>query len=341
MTPQADAGWAFLVARGRVAGYRLLLVPDFVLRGGHSGALIAAVGEHVPRRGRPGVRTIDGVGSVVYRTRPVTLADIGADVEVPLLDAAGRPIVLTYGFVCRATVVGHVAEVDIERAWQSAVEVYQRFHAAELTFHPEASAFYRLVSSVAGHAADDVHSGPNTPSDGAVVARSRFWGGAVLRAGVFAVAVLAAGLLVNQIVRDDPIRVPSLVGRPVAEARQDVARLHLTTRISYLPSSGTCPKGVVHSQVPDAGVDVEKVREVILRVCARSVVVPNLVGRTLAEARRMLTDLGLVPSDGDLQYGVVIATVPKAGSEVFEGDAVQLVDTPPVRTPRHCSPCAV
>ncbi len=117
--------------------------------------------------GPPVVTDIAGPASgplcMVYRTVRATRRDVGA-AELPaepLLDRAGRPLVLTYGFICSGSSVVAPRDQDLRVARSAAVETYRRFHAAEATFQPETSHPYLLQSTVAPVAA--AMSGPATP----------------------------------------------------------------------------------------------------------------------------------------------------------------------------------
>jgi hypothetical protein len=150
MTGEATAGWAFLVARGRQLGYQLLLAPDFLAASGQSALLMDEVRGEVPAQGPPVVSDLDGQLCAVYRTLRATSQDIGAadGPPEPLLDRAGRPLVLTYGFVCRGVRVTGPDEDDLRVARDAALATYRRFRAAEEAFVTRMSYPYSLRSAV-------------------------------------------------------------------------------------------------------------------------------------------------------------------------------------------------
>lgn len=154
MTGESTPGWAFLLARGHQVGYQLLLVPDFIAAAGEAALLVDELRGEVPTHAPPVVASVAGPISgplcIVYRTIHATRGDIGAAdrPEEQLLDRAGRPIVLTYGFVCRGSRVVSPNEEDLRAARDAAVATYQRFHAAEQTFRPETSRQYVVHSAV-------------------------------------------------------------------------------------------------------------------------------------------------------------------------------------------------
>jgi hypothetical protein len=154
MTGEGTLGWAFLVARGRVLGYQLLLAPDFLVASGESALLMDEIRGEVSAQGPPVVTELAGAASgpvgVVYRTLRATARDVdGADRPAePLLDRAGRPLVLTYGFVCHGAGVTGPDEEDLRVARDAALATYRRFRAAEEAFRTRTSYPYSLRSAV-------------------------------------------------------------------------------------------------------------------------------------------------------------------------------------------------
>ena len=174
VTGESTPGWAFLSARGHQVGYRLLLVPDFIVAAGETGLLVSELRGEVPAHAPPVVANAAGPVSgplcIVYRTIRATRGDIGAAdrPEELSLDRAGRPIVLTYGFVCRGSRVVSPNEEDLRAARAAAVATYQRFRAAEQTFRPETSRQYVVHSAVTP--VETAAPGPAAPPPPAPVA---------------------------------------------------------------------------------------------------------------------------------------------------------------------------
>jgi hypothetical protein len=131
------------------------LVPDFIAATGEAALVMDEIQGEVPTQGPPIVADIIGPISgplcVVYRTIRATRGDIGAPdrLEEPLLDRAGRPLVLAYGLVSRGSRVVAPHEEDLRVARDAAITTYRRFHAAEETFLPETSRPYAVHSAVA------------------------------------------------------------------------------------------------------------------------------------------------------------------------------------------------
>ncbi|GAA2962986.1 PASTA domain-containing protein [Actinokineospora diospyrosa] len=322
-------GWPFLVARGRVAGYRVVLAPDFVLRGGSAGALVSTVDATVPDSEPPRVVRVDAELSAVYRTRRITPPDIGLDGD-RVLDHAGRPLVLTYGFVARTPLFTEIADSDVQRAWSAATAAYRRFLLAEAEFRPVAADSFTLRSTVTGTSVTD--RSPGTPAGSAVdtpatAGRVRLWLLATLITA--ATTVTISLLLLRSIVAGDAVLVPDVVGQRVADARALVVGAGLKPRTATVPPAG-CTRGTVVATVPTAGAEVERESEVRLDVCAQQVAVPALNRTSYAEAAAVLNGIGLVPVRragvrGGGAPGEVAKTVPGAGTVVDEGTSVEVL----------------
>jgi eukaryotic-like serine/threonine-protein kinase len=92
----------------------------------------------------------------------------------------------------------------------------------------------------------------------------------------------------------------------------------------------TVPPGVILSQDPAPGASLERGTAVYLRVSKgpETLILPDLVGRPLDVARRMLGDLGVtlrevtqVPGGG-VPPGQIMEMSPPAGTRIRHGDAV-------------------
>jgi len=253
VTGGSGRGWPFLVARGREIGYQLLLAPDFILAGRESGLLMAEVQGEVLVSGPAEVSTVAGPVSgpmcVVRRTARVTRADVGATdrPEAPLLDRAGRPILLGYGFVCRGTRVTAVDEQDLSAARSAALAAYQRFYPAEEDFVPEPSGPYPLHSTLAPMAVAPARSVAKSRSVAPSRSPAPAWSAEVLPAtrieppgppvsrSVLSVAaaallvVLAVGiyLVANRQTAPADVAVPKVVGLTQQNAEQLIRHAQL------------------------------------------------------------------------------------------------------------------
>ena len=295
MSGESTVGWPFLIARGRSAGYQLLLVPSFMVATGEAALLMDEVQGEVPIENPPVVVNIAGPigGSLcaVYRTIRATRGDVGATdrVEEPLLDRAGRPLVLAYGFICRGSQVVAPHEEDLRTARDAALATYQRFHAAEATFLPETSRPYvarSILTPVETAASGSSASRPPASVEAAPtpgMSRSpEPWTSQVLPdsqpppppppiARRLVVALLLLGLAVGAYLlfagRSVPqVKVPNVVKMETRDAEQRITNGNLTWSISCQntkPPGVSIDRGIIGTK-PPAGKWVNKGSKVII-----------------------------------------------------------------------------
>ena len=145
--------------------------------------------------------------------------------------------------------------------------------------------------------------------------------------GVIIVAVLAYLLLNGG--SGNTASVPSVVGQPVAQAKQEVQRAGLVPVVVNVPSSDKV--GIVVSSNPQFGTKVAPHSKVTLRVSAgpKKITIPNVVGQSEGQAQSTLQGLGLnVTTKTDptstLAQGKVAKTNPPGGTQVKQGSTVTL-----------------
>jgi len=122
--------------------------------------------------------------------------------------------------------------------------------------------------------------------------------------------------------------VPSFVGLQLTEAqnRASAAGFSLET----IRQASSRPPGVVFDQAPQAGAELEQGAQVMAVVSSgqQQVTVPRVVGTQLSAAEQLLTDLGLQPTDENVQStrpkGFVVAQDPADGTKVTTGSTVTL-----------------
>jgi serine/threonine-protein kinase len=127
------------------------------------------------------------------------------------------------------------------------------------------------------------------------------------------------------------VEVPSLEGRPVAEALDEIQRLGLLSRVDEIDSS--LPKGAVISQWPEAGAEVRKGKVVLLKVSkgGKQVPVPDVRNLDYERASQQLREAGFVVGDvlrirdDKAPAGTVIAQSPAAPALVPENARVSLL----------------
>ena len=124
------------------------------------------------------------------------------------------------------------------------------------------------------------------------------------------------------------VTTPDLTNLTVQQAREQAKKAHVAVKVVDSVFVKRLPGGVVYRQQPKAGATVKKGRSIFLTinsVVPRKVVMPNLFGYSVTEARSELKNRGLTL--GRLNYVKDIATNTVlgqtcAGEEVAAGDLV-------------------
>ena len=173
------------------------------------------------------------------------------------------------------------------------------------------------------------------PGPGTVAPRrvgGRGWAVALLILGLVVVA-LGLFLLSRTLSPTDTteVIVPPLVNRTLAEAEELLADADLTATVTREVNENVA-EGVVFDQNPSAGTTVATGAEVALKVSSGvgEVEVPDVVGRTEAEATRILSAVGLgsrseFRADNNVEEGRVIIQNPPAGSRLARREAVTII----------------
>ena len=129
------------------------------------------------------------------------------------------------------------------------------------------------------------------------------------------------------------VTVPNVVDKSLADATTAITGAGLVVGATTSQSSTTIAAGNVISQDPAGGTDAPSGSSVSLVLSSGPplVAVPNVVGKTLADATTALTNAGLVlgtttqQSSSSVPAGSVISQNPPAGGNVAKGSAVNLV----------------
>jgi serine/threonine-protein kinase len=151
---------------------------------------------------------------------------------------------------------------------------------------------------------------------------------------VLAVAGIIALLLAQANKNDTPttVAVPTVVGLTEAAAKQAVEDADLIYQRAEAPSNDVDP-GFVISSDPAAGKEVEKESTVTVTISTgpSSVAVPDVSGKSVSDAVKQLTDLGLVVDPNQTQdnnpgfpAGQVTGTNPPKDTKVDAGSPVTL-----------------
>jgi len=126
------------------------------------------------------------------------------------------------------------------------------------------------------------------------------------------------------------VTVPDVRRRSLEDTRFAVEQARLGVGEIRETYDDTVPSGFIITQDPAPGASVARGTPVNVTVSKgpQAIVLPNLVGRMLDDARRALQDLGVTLRDvtqvsrDDVPAGQVVAMTPPAGSRIAHGDAV-------------------
>jgi serine/threonine-protein kinase len=129
-----------------------------------------------------------------------------------------------------------------------------------------------------------------------------------------------------------PTTVPAVIGKTYEQAERQLTAAHLSgKRVDAFDES--VAKGSVISTNPGAGAEVGRSTTVTLTVSKgpERYAVPNLVGRTRAEAEERLKEARLALGSSSEAFdektpaGQIVSTTPKAGTQLKRGAAVNIV----------------
>lgn len=177
-------GWAFLIGAGRVRDYRILLAPEFLVTALDYGILDGVAGPGVVAvRTRAGRRLC-----LVSAVHQLTAEDL--DGTEPR-DEHGRPLRLIYGYACPDGPVVEPADVDLQLALSTALDVYRRYLTDEEQVTVVPSTPFALRSRTTGWPVEAARSRPTPPAT--PTGRRRRVAVLVGAAALAAVAVLAVG----------------------------------------------------------------------------------------------------------------------------------------------------
>ncbi|MDI3421001.1 Stk1 family PASTA domain-containing Ser/Thr kinase [Streptomyces luteolus] len=127
--------------------------------------------------------------------------------------------------------------------------------------------------------------------------------------------------------------VPDVIGKPVAEATQQLEANGFTVETQEVPRDDV-PAGQVVEQTPKGNTEADPGSKVTLTVAkaAEQVQVPALTGQKLKDARKALQDAGLTPGNvtsGPQEPGaLVVTTDPPAGTQVPGSTTVNFTTMP-------------
>lgn len=105
-----------------------------------------------------------------------------------------------------------------------------------------------------------------------------------------------SAIISSQVIqKEEIVSVPDLSGKTLIEARVELSRKHLSLHLDGEEFNDRFEKGQIFFQEPSAGskVRTNKTVRVVVSAGSEMVEVPQLVGKSLESAVKLLTDLGL------------------------------------------------
>jgi serine/threonine-protein kinase len=163
---------------------------------------------------------------------------------------------------------------------------------------------------------------------------------AAVKAGLIAQSIPAPGRLIDRggsvalqaSVGPQTVKVPNVVSLLVDDAQAQLRKLGLNLRSNIVPSVDIPAKTVI-DQDPVGGSDVRPGATVTVDISAgpNAVVVPNVVGSSVDDARAKLEQAGLAlgavaqAAVADTTPGTVVGQHPDANAQVPQGTAVDIV----------------
>jgi serine/threonine-protein kinase len=128
------------------------------------------------------------------------------------------------------------------------------------------------------------------------------------------------------------VRVPSVMGLPIADAERRLRSLGLAVTLGEALESADAPKNTVVAQSPVAGETINAGDVVVLDVSQGQdrATIPAVVGMSRDEAERLLTESHLAMGEvaeqaSDTARGIVLAASPAPGTAVPRGTQVNLL----------------
>ncbi|MFO7559357.1 MAG: PASTA domain-containing protein [Desulfobacterales bacterium] len=150
----------------------------------------------------------------------------------------------------------------------------------------------------------------------------------------FLAAGISAYLALTVIIKsEDTVIVPDLVEKNLVYALKILSDLGLNTKVKGLEYSATVPKNHIIFQDPDPGAEIKKDRDVrvIISKGAKTILMPNLEGLSLQQARIIIEEndlcVGMLSTTyhGVFKKETLIAQTPMPGTLVTKESCVDLL----------------
>ncbi len=156
--------------------------------------------------------------------------------------------------------------------------------------------------------------------------------GILITGGIISFSVFWYTLTVN--VKGETVKTPNIVGKTPNEAVKILSEKKLRLKINTKRRvfSDFIEKGAIAIQIPEPGKIIKKGREieVILSKGSRRDIVPDVLGKTVEEASKVISEHGLKLSyisyvNSDKPEGTVISQSPQGGVPGIFNDKVKLL----------------
>lgn len=179
---------------------------------------------------------------------------------------------------------------------------------------------------------------PERGDMGAPKKKNKWWIWVIIAALILAAGIgMAYGL---GLLGGSSKAVPDVVGKTLEQATQELTAAGFTVGEVQERNDDTVPAGSVVDQSPIAGAKVEDKTAVNLTISlgAEELEVPNIVGKSEADARAELEAAGFVadpqPAENDtkIESGLIIRQTPEAGEKLAKGSKVAYVPSKGVET---------
>jgi len=170
-------------------------------------------------------------------------------------------------------------------------------------------------------------------------------------AALFLIFILVVGvsayLTLTLIIKsEDTVVVPDLIGKEVVYVLELLTDLGLNTKVKGSEYSKEFSKNHIIFQEPEPGAEIKKGRDIkiVLSKGARSILMPNLKGLSLQQARIILEENSLCQEEISITYSEnikkdeIISQVPSTGSMINRGGCVNLLVSLGIRPPAYKMP---
>jgi beta-lactam-binding protein with PASTA domain len=145
---------------------------------------------------------------------------------------------------------------------------------------------------------------------------------------------------------EDTVVVPDLCGKNVVYVLELLTDLGLNTKVRGSEYSADVPENNVIFQEPEPGAEIKKGRDVriIISKGAKTILMPNLKGLFVGQARIILEENSLQPGEisstysNTLKKDEIIAQVPSPGTMIKRGECVNLLVSMGIRPQAYKMP---